>query len=253
MRGLCEVLGIDKIRITPYKASTNGAVERFHRTLNAMLERVVSDNELDWDVKLPGVMAPYRASRHATTGYSSNFLMFGRELRASIDIVLGGAEWFRIHTHTEEFIEEICTGLRESYALAREQLGKCAERNKHMYDLRVRPAKFSVGTWVWFFNARRYIGRSPKWQRNYTGPFFITNILSTVTVVIQKSRSHPLVVHTDKLKIYLGDTPSTWLTGGGGGSEDESPGTPVRTESSGTRGTVTLDGARVAIWSHACI
>ena len=44
MRGLCEVLGIDKIRTTPYKASTNGAVERFHRTLNAMLGTVVSDN-----------------------------------------------------------------------------------------------------------------------------------------------------------------------------------------------------------------
>ena len=52
------------------------------------------------------------------------------------------------NTHTEEFIEEICTGLRESYALAREQLGKCAERNKHMYDMRVRSAKFSVGSWV---------------------------------------------------------------------------------------------------------
>ena len=74
----------------------------------------------------------------------------------------------------------------------------------------------------------------------------ITKILSPVTVVIQKSRrANPLVVHTNKLKIYLGDTPSTWLTGGGGGggSEDESPGTPVRTEASGTRGTVTLDGA----------
>ena len=84
------VLGIDKIRTTPYRASTNGAVEWFHRTLNAMLGRVVSENQLDCDVKLPGVMAAYRASRHDATGYSPNFLMFGRELRAPIDIVLGG-------------------------------------------------------------------------------------------------------------------------------------------------------------------
>ena len=47
-----------------------------------------------------------------------------------------------------KFIEEMCTGLRECYALAREQLDKCAERNKHMYNMRVRPVKFSVGTWV---------------------------------------------------------------------------------------------------------
>ena len=67
--------------------------------------------------------------------------MFGRELRAPIDIVLGapsGSEY----SHTEEFNEEMCTGLHESYALAREQLGKCAERNKHMYDMRVRPPNF---------------------------------------------------------------------------------------------------------------
>ena len=69
-------------------------------------------------------------------------------------------------------------------------------------------------------------------------------MLNTVTVVIQKSlRANSLVVHTDKLKIYLCDIPSTWLTGEGGGSENESPGTLVRTESSGTRVTVTLDGA----------
>ena len=49
--------------------------------------------------------------------------------------------------------------------------------------------------------------------------------------------------HTDKLKMYLGDTTSSLLTGGGGGSEDEFPGTLVRTESSVTWGTVTLDGA----------
>ena len=101
MRGLCEVLGIVKIRTTPYKASTNGAVERFHWILNAMLGRVVSENQLDWDVKLPGVMAAYRASRHDATGYSPNFLMFRRDLMAPIHIVLrepSGSEY--THTHT---------------------------------------------------------------------------------------------------------------------------------------------------------
>ena len=144
MRGLCEGHGIDKIRTTPYKASTNGAVERFHRTLNAMLGRVVSENQLDWDVKLPGIMAAYRASRHDATGYRPNFLMFGRELRAPIDIVHGG----RVvpNTHTVLVFANLTRWPGNN-------LGKCAERNKHMYDLRVRAAKFSVGTWVWFFNA----------------------------------------------------------------------------------------------------
>ena len=65
--------------------------------------------------------------------------MFDRELRAPIDIVLWGSSGFE---YKEEFIEEMYTGLCASYALAREQLGKCAERNKHTYDMRVRPANF---------------------------------------------------------------------------------------------------------------
>ena len=38
---LCRLMDIDKIRTTPYKPSTNGQVERLHRTLNGMLARVV--------------------------------------------------------------------------------------------------------------------------------------------------------------------------------------------------------------------
>jgi len=34
---LCKWMEIDKIRTTAYRAATNGVVERFHRTLNAIL------------------------------------------------------------------------------------------------------------------------------------------------------------------------------------------------------------------------
>jgi len=49
---------------------------------------VVAENQKDWDTKLPFVMAAYRASQHESTGYSPNFLVFGRELRAPLDVVL---------------------------------------------------------------------------------------------------------------------------------------------------------------------
>ena len=45
VKGVCQIMGFDKIRTSPYKASTNGAVERLHRTLNAMLRRVASESE----------------------------------------------------------------------------------------------------------------------------------------------------------------------------------------------------------------
>jgi len=86
---LCRLLDIDKVRTTAYKPSTNGAIERFHRTLNSMLAKVISEDQRNWDEKLPYVMAAYRASIHESTHFSPNFLMFGRENRAPVDLLYG--------------------------------------------------------------------------------------------------------------------------------------------------------------------
>jgi hypothetical protein len=54
---------------------------------------------------------------------------------------------------------------------------------------------------------RRYKGRSPKWTRCYTGPYEVVEQIGPVSYVIRKSvRAKPLVVHTDKLRNYYGDT-----------------------------------------------
>ena len=54
-----------------------------------MLGKVVSSNQRDWDESLPHVLAAYRASLHETTGFSPNYLTFGRETRAPLDLVYG--------------------------------------------------------------------------------------------------------------------------------------------------------------------
>lgn len=42
---LCQLLGIDKVRTTPYHAATNGAIERMHRSINSLLAKCVDDNQ----------------------------------------------------------------------------------------------------------------------------------------------------------------------------------------------------------------
>jgi len=87
-----------------------------------------------------------------------------------------------------------------------------ADRSKHYYDLRVRPVEISVGSWVWMYSPRKYVGRSPKWQKNYSGPFLVEDRLSDVLYRIRRSRkANSLLVHRDKLKPYCGDAPTTWL------------------------------------------
>ena len=103
----------------------------------------------------------------------------------------------------------------QAYRLVRDHLQTNAERRKAAYDLRVRKSHLCVGDWVWYYCPRRYLGRSPKWQRNYTGPFLIVRTVPPVNFVLQKTRnSKPFVPHTDKLKKCFSETPQSWLAEG---------------------------------------
>ena len=63
--------------------------------------------------------------------------------------------------------------------------------------------KFTVGIWVLYYGPRRYVGRSPKRQRNYSGQFLVVKIHSAVTMSIQRFlRADAVLVHTDTLKLF---------------------------------------------------
>ena len=231
---LAKRLGIDRIFSTAYSPTTNGAIERLHRTMNSMLGKVVSTNQRDWCVRLPSVMAAYRASVHSSTGFSPNFLTFGRELNAPIDIMLGrptDTEYYSL----DEFVEKKLTLMESAYALTREHLNASSARSKIYYDVRTRPKTLKIGDWVWFYSPRRYVGRSPKFQRNYSGLFLVIKQLGPVLYVVQRSsRSKEVVVHADKLKPYYGEQPPSWLRGeedvANLAEAEEAPESPLRVE-----------------------
>lgn len=84
-----ELLEIQNTRTTHYLPQSDRHVERFNRTLSAMLSTVVEPDQLDWDLHLPYVMAAYRATRHPATGFSPNFLFFVWEVTLPVDAMYG--------------------------------------------------------------------------------------------------------------------------------------------------------------------
>jgi len=201
---LLKWLEIDKLRTTAYKPSTNGVVERFHRTLNSMLGKVISESQRDWDERLPFVMAAYRASPHDSTGYSPNRLFLGRENRMPLDLVMGlPPEEVNGNPNIEDFVAKQQQMADSAYRVTREQLHVAAERRKTSYDAKIKSAHdgLAVGDYVWYYYPRRYSRRSPKWQRQYVGPYRVIRLIPPVNLVIQKSpRASAFVVHRDKLK-----------------------------------------------------
>jgi len=53
--------------------------------------------------------------------------------------------------------------------------------------MKVRPAIYKVNDWVYYFCPRHRVGRSPKWQNFYSGPYFVVEVLGAVNLRIQKS------------------------------------------------------------------
>jgi len=216
MREICRLLAIDKLRTTPYKASTNAAVERFHRTLNGMIGRMIDERQRDWDTYLPYIMAAYRSSRHESTHYTPNFLMLGREVRAPEDILYSAPDALLQST---VYIPSICRRATAANAACspvcqRAFEGIAADRTKRYYDLRIRPQKYGVGDWVYYYNPRKQVGCQDKWRRTFSSPFLVVVIPGPVNVMLQRSqRAKSFCTHIDKVKPYVDEQmPRSWLS-----------------------------------------
>ena len=198
---LCRILDIEKLRTTIYKPSTNGAVERFHRTLNSMIGKIIQENQRNWHEVLPQVMAAYRASEHSATGFSPNHIMFCRECRAPIDLVLGTMNENNNTFSYNQFVQQLQEKMMYSYEHVRKHLGIAAERRKRTYDMSVRPKQFETGQRVWYYYPRRYRFKSPKWQKLYTGPHVVIKKLGDLNYVIKSCNGRrEILAHVDKLK-----------------------------------------------------
>ena len=199
---LCRMMGIAKIRTSPYKPSTNAGAERFHLTLNSMLAKQMKENQRDWDLCIQPVLAAYRSTRHSSTSLTPNFVVFGRENVMPADLVLGNPNVLpECENSVNDYVVEQQERFRSAYQVARNHLRASAQKRKSYYDAGVRAKELNIGDSVWYFYPRKYVKRSRKWSFVYVGPYTVTKKLSDLTYAIQKSpRDKTLVVHIDKLK-----------------------------------------------------
>ena len=154
---MCVLLGIEKTRTTPYHPKSDGMVERFHRTLEAMLSAYVSDHQRDWDSHLPYVMMAYRSAEHETTTPTYNMLMLGRETStplpelSSIKMKLANM-----------WVWELRERLEDAHRIVRKYALGSMLRQKTYHDRKSYCESFQVGDIVYVFVPKHKIGCSPK-------------------------------------------------------------------------------------------
>ena len=88
LQTMCKMLGVNKTRTTPYHPQSDGLVERCNRTLKDMLSKLINSSQNDWDVWIPHVLFAYRTAVHASTGVTPYRMLYGREARIPVDLLV---------------------------------------------------------------------------------------------------------------------------------------------------------------------
>ena len=136
--------------------------------------------------------------------------MFGREAICPLDLMLK-APCEEVHRSVGDFVGTLRRRFEQAFGCVLQQQKVQTERMKQAYDANVTVRRFAVNQLVWYYYPRTPVGRTPKWQRFYTGPYRVEKILNDVNYVIRRSlRAKAVIAHADKLKLYNGPLPSCW-------------------------------------------
>lgn len=129
IRELCSLLGIRKVRISPYHPRGN-PVERYNRTLLSMLGTLKDKEKTHWRDFVKPLTHAYNCTKNDVTGFSPYELMFGRQPRLPIDIAFGlpaTSDQTISHSH---YVKSLKNHLQESYEVAMKNTQEVAEKKQ---------------------------------------------------------------------------------------------------------------------------
>ena len=143
---VCKLGDVKKSRTTPYHPMGNGQCERFNRTLLNMLGTCSPQSKLNWKLHVAPLVHAYNCMRHETTGYSPFYMMFGRQPRLGIDLILGIKEQVEQEEMDHNtYMDQLKHRLQSAYKLASSLASERQHRQKTKYDTKVKGAALSPG------------------------------------------------------------------------------------------------------------
>ena len=83
-----KLCSIQRLRTSPYHPQGNGQCERMNKTIINMFKTLVQKNKTSWKDHLNELVYAYNCTKHSTTGYSLFYLLFGRNPRLTVDLLL---------------------------------------------------------------------------------------------------------------------------------------------------------------------
>lgn len=118
IKELCSLLGIRKVRTSPYHPRGN-PVERYNHTLLSMLGTLKDTEKHHWRDFVKPLTHTYNCTKNDVTGYSPYELMFGRQPRLPIDIAFGLPQPNKPQLTHSQYVKQLKIYLEQSYEIAK--------------------------------------------------------------------------------------------------------------------------------------
>jgi hypothetical protein len=234
---LSQAFGVKRIHTASYHPQTNGACERYNRSIWQAL-RLHCKNQDEWPEHLSTIMFSFRAMTSAHLQYSPFFLLYGRDMRLGIDLSFPDTdEPATYDAHAQQLITKLAT----ARATATENTRQMQAANKRIHDKGAAPPQYQPGDLVWIFDPVVPKGKSPKLHRKFVGPYYIAKKIADHTYILRhqqtnKQLAHP--VNADRLKPFADrrdDLPPPQVADGTQSSSPSPDDAPAEAETAATQ------------------
>ena len=205
------MLGIRKLNTTAYHPQCNGLVERYNRTLKAMLRKHVARFGNHRDQFLYGVQWAYRNTPHNTTGEKPSFLLFGTDLRTPSEAALSPPSSLS-PVGLEDYRENLVLSLSSAKELAAQSIRAEQQKSKVHYDRNHHACdkQYQVGDWVLVRFPHKETGAQRKLSRPWHGPYRVVQCrIPDITVVkVYKPQDGQINVHQTRVSLCPKEFPA---------------------------------------------
>ena len=178
MQRACKLCGIKKINTTAYHPQTDGMVERFNRSLRAMLAKYGKKYGAEWDRNLPFLLFAYRTKVHESTKESPYFLLYGRSARLPTETVLTRPKHC-YQVDVDDYVTDFVDAMSAAWQVAGNNIASAQEKQKQQHDKRTKERAFAVGDQVMVFMPQLTTEKNRKLALPHYGPYVITDVTAT--------------------------------------------------------------------------
>jgi len=211
MRRLMQLYRVSWKTSTPEHPQSNGLVERFNKTIQLTMTKLLIQEHTEWDEVIPYALQAYRGTYHETLRMSPYKATFGGDMTTILDLKVPDLP---PHVTDQHDFGSLSTTERVAYIRdLQEELVQYLNEQQHLKETGAAEAttqlmeRYEVGGKVWLYHPSR---NQAKFTPSWTGPHEILELKPPVNIVIRekmKNREEVHTVHASRTKPFVGRSP----------------------------------------------